>query len=258
MPVERYYGDVESGLLLFSFSLFLVVVVVPKKRLAKTCPVDPSRPRPIDAYGSISHDRAILVNLPRIRSQHVTSDAREYMWQIHCLLDRWWPRQWSWERSAVMWCCALARKRHAIQEVGAMYRDADEGRDSRRRKRGKRQRKRERSTRRPDKSGWGEADWRRGKEREREREDGEESMRNRAEHRSAHVCKCTFVGVVRTNVCWRSDANVVWSVQDRPRHCRESAAILGATRSGERFISAPTYRSTLPPSARLFSAYYYY
>lgn len=94
--------------------------------------------------------------------------------------------------------------------------------------------------------------------REREREDSEESMRNRAEHRSAHVCKCTFVGVVRTNVCWRSDANVVWSVQDRPRHCRETAAILGATRSGERFISAPTYRSTLPPSARLFSAYYYY
>lgn len=31
----------------------------------------------------------------------------------------------------------------------------------------------------------------------------------------------------------------VRSVQDRPRHCRETAAILGATRSGERFISAP-------------------
>lgn len=45
------------------------------------------------------------------------------------------------------------------------------------------------------------------------------------------------------------DERVVRSVRDRPRHCEHPRS--ASRRSGERFIIAPTCRSTLPPSVTI-------
>jgi len=94
---------------------------------------------------------------------------------------------------------------------------------------------------------------RRGEERERGAGMGEkrkeEPKRNRAEPECARAC-------MRAWACGRSDkrgangARSAGTLRDRRSRRRRG--------SGERFISAPTCRSTLPPSESLLRAYYYY
>lgn len=58
------------------------------------------------------------------------------------------------------------------------------------------------------------------------------------------------MGVSVRGIVWlEMDERVVRSVRDRPRHCEHPRS--ASRRSGERFIIAPTCRSTLPPSVTI-------